>query len=98
MDGSIVRMVLEYPVEWDALINESELRKKAAACFEFHLVRRPQREVRLRLPNDVTISSLTPLDLLDKYWRSLNHDDEEAAELQKLAQEVIHTVTGSGSQ
>jgi DNA repair protein SbcD/Mre11 len=98
MDGSIVRMVLEYPVEWDALINEGELRKKAAACFEFHFVRRPQREVRLRLPNDVTISSLTPLDLLDKYWRSLNQDDEEASELQKLAQEVIRTVSGGGSQ
>jgi exonuclease SbcD len=98
MAGSIVRMVIEYPVEWDALINEAELRKRAAACFEFHLVRRPQREVRLRLPNDVTISSLTPLDLLDKYWRTLNQDDDEAVELQKLAQEVIVSVSGSGSE
>ncbi len=88
-------MVLDYPVEWDALINEGELRKKASSCFEFHLVRRPQREVRLRLPDDVTISSLTPLDLLDKYWRSLNHDDEEAQALQKLARQVIAGVSGA---
>jgi DNA repair protein SbcD/Mre11 len=98
MDGSIVRMVIEYPVEWDTLINEGELRKRTASCFEFHLVRRPQRDVRLRLPNDVTISSMTPLDLLDKYWRSQNHDDEESAELQKMAQEVIQTVSRGGRE
>ncbi len=98
LDGAIVRLVLEYPVEWEPLINEAELRKKAEACFEFHLVRRPQREVRLRLPNDVTISSLTPLDLLDKYWRTLDHDEEESQELQKLAREVIGAVSGGAGE
>ncbi len=96
LEGAIVRLVIEYPVEWEQLINEAELRKKAESCFEFHLVRRPQREVRLRLPNDVTISSLTPLDLLETYWRSLEHDDEESQELQSMAREIISAVTGGG--
>lgn len=97
MEGAIVRYVVEYPVEWEAMINESELRKRAEGCFEFHLVRRPQREVRLRLPNDTTISSLTPLDLLEKYWRSLDHDTLESQELQTLAREIINAVSGGGS-
>ena len=94
---AIVRLVLEYPAEFEPLINEVELRRQAECCFEFHLVRRPQREARLRLPNDATISSLTPIDLLDVYWRSTNSDDEESKALQDLARQVIKSVSGSFS-
>lgn len=94
MTDAIVRMVIEYPAEWEPLINEAELRRVAGQCFEFHLVRKPQREARLRLPGDQAISSLTPLDLLDVYWRSINTDGNETAELQKLAGEVIASVSG----
>ncbi len=94
LKDAIVRLVLEYPAEWETLLNEPELRRYAEESFEFHLVRRPQREARLRLPNDAAISSLTPLDLLNVYWRSLNSDNEEADELQKLAREVIAAVSG----
>ena len=93
---AIVRLVIEYPIEWEALINETELRQHTEGCFEFHLVRKPQREARLRLPSDQAISSLTPLDLLDIYWRSMNVNGDETAELQKLAKEVISNVSGGG--
>lgn len=95
MDGAIVRLVLEYPAELEPLINEVELRRQAERCFEFHLVRRPQREARLRLPSDTTISSLTALDLLDVYWRATNADELESGELRKLAQEVISGFDGA---
>ena len=80
-----MRLVVEYPFEYESLLDEAGLRQQAEACLEFHLVRRPQRETRLRLPQDQTISSLTPLDLLDVYWRAVNSDDDETEELQKLA-------------
>lgn len=96
LEGAIVRLVLEYPAELEPMLNEVELRRRAESCLEFHLVRRPQREARLRLPPDVAISSLTPLDLLDVYWRSTNLEDKgEAEELQKLAREVILAISGS---
>jgi hypothetical protein len=44
-------------------------------------------EARIRLPADQTVSSLSPLDLLDQYWRASHTED--AGELQKLAQEII---------
>jgi DNA repair protein SbcD/Mre11 len=94
LNEAIVRLVIEYPVEWETMLNEMALRRYAESCFEFHLIRRPQREARLRLPNDSTISSLTPLDLLDVYWRSLNTNEDDSRELQKLAQEVISGVAG----
>ncbi len=94
MEQAILRLVLEYPREWEALIDEAALRELAAPCFEFHLVKRPQMATRVRLPEDHTIGSLTPLELLDLYWRA-NHvkpTDQEA--LNKLAQEVIQYVEG----
>jgi len=65
------------------------LRKYAEDAFEFHLVKRPQMEARIRLPADQTVSSLSPLDLLDQYWRAAKVEDADA--LQKLAQEIIST-------
>lgn len=87
LDGAIVRLTVEYPREWDTLIDDVALRKHAEAAFEFHLVKRPQVEARIRLPADQTVSSLSPLDLLDQYWRASHTED--AGTLQKLAQDII---------
>jgi exonuclease SbcD len=87
LEGAIVRLTVEYPREWDTLIDDIALRKHTEGCFEFHLVKRPQVEARIRLPADQTVSSLSPLDLLDQYWRASHTED--ARELYKLAQEII---------
>ena len=89
IDGAIIRLTVEYPREYDSVIDESALRKYAEDAFEFHLVKRPQMEARIRLPADQTVSSLSPLDLLDQYWRAAKVEDADA--LQKLAQEIIST-------
>ena len=89
LDGAIVKLTIEYPREWDSLIDESALRKHADAAFEFHLVKRPQMEARIRLPADQTVSSLSPLDLLDQYWRASHTESSEVDALQKLANEII---------
>jgi exonuclease SbcD len=86
---TILRLVVEYPFEYENLLDEQALRQYAETCLEFHFIRRPQRETRLRLPQDQAISSLTPLDLLNIYWRSVNTDPAESDGLQKLAGEVI---------
>ncbi|HSQ40152.1 MAG TPA: hypothetical protein VLM78_08310, partial [Anaerolineales bacterium] len=87
MDGAIVRLVVEYPRELDTLIDETALRKYAEKAFEFHLVKRPQTEARIRLPNDQAVSSLSPLELLDLYWRSSKAENTDA--LQNLAREIL---------
>ena len=87
LEDAIVRLIVEYPREWDTLIDDTALRKHAEGAFEFHLVKRPQVEARIRLPADQTVSSLSPLDLLDQYWRASHAED--ADELQKLAEEIL---------
>lgn len=89
LDGAIVKLAVEYPREYDALIDEPALRKHAANAFEFHLVRKPQIEARVRLPGDATVSSLSPLDLLERYWLARNVDPQEAEALQHLARGLI---------
>ncbi len=86
---AIVRLVIEYPREWDTLIDEPALRAYVSGAFEFHLVKRPQMEARIRLPADQAISSLSPLELLDQYWRATHADDGEIEALQALAREIL---------
>ena len=87
MSGAIVRLTVEYPRELDILIDESALRNYAEEAFEFHLVKKPKVEARVRLPEGQTIGSLGPMDLLDQYWRATKTGD--AGDLQKLAHEII---------
>ncbi len=87
MFEAIVRLSVEYPREWDSLIDESALRKYAEDTFEFHLVKRPQSESRVRIPEGQGVSSLSPLDLLAQYFDAAKTKD--ADELQKLAREII---------
>lgn len=87
MSEAIVRLSVEYPREWDSLIDESALRKYAEDTFEFHLVKRPQSESRVRIPEGQGVSSLSPLDLLAQYFDAAKTKD--ADELKRLAQEII---------
>jgi len=87
LDGAVVKLVVEYPREFDPLIDDNALRKHAEKAFEFHLVKRPQIESRVRIADDQSVSSLSPLDLLDVYWRAAKVDDSNS--LQSLAREII---------
>lgn len=87
MSDAIVKLTVEYPREWDSLIDESALRKYAEGAFEFHLVKRPQSQARARIGEGQVISSLSPMDLLNQYFDSAKVNN--ADELKKLAQEII---------
>jgi exonuclease SbcD len=90
LEGAIVRLMVEYPREWDPLIDAAALRKHTESCFEFHLVKRPQFESRIRIAEGQVASSLSPLDLLDQYWRAAKVGKSENVDaLQKLAAEIL---------
>jgi exonuclease SbcD len=86
---AIVRLTVDYPRELDPYVDEQALRKYTEAAFEFHLVRRPQIQTRLRLPGDVLVSSLTASELLEKYWEVIKTSEPDREALQKLAEEII---------
>jgi exonuclease SbcD len=94
MSGAIVRLTIEYPRDWEPLIDDNALREYAADAFEFHLVKRPQIEGRVRLPDDQTVGSMSPLELLDMYWRASHTDEDELEDLKRLAGEIIQQAQG----
>lgn len=89
IEGAILRLSLEYPREWEALIDEAALREMAAGAFEFHLVKRPQMESRIRIPEDQSVSELSPYDLLELYWKSAHVEAKDRKQLMDLARELI---------
>lgn len=89
IEDTIVRLTLEYPREWETLIDEAALREIASGAFEFHLVKRPQVETRIRIPEDKTVGSMSPEELLDLYWKSAHTGTEDRKTLLKLAKDII---------
>jgi len=89
LNGAIVRLTVDYSREWDSLIDEPAMRRHAEAAFEFHLIKHPKIEARIRLPANQTVNSLSPLELLDQYWRANRLEQDEADTLQKMAKEII---------
>jgi exonuclease SbcD len=89
LEDAIVRLVLDYPREWEAMIDEAALREYTAGAFEFHLVKRPQMETRVRLPEGQVAGSMTPLDLLGTYFESRHIEPGEAEKLKSLAADIL---------
>ncbi len=98
LEGAIIKLTVEYPRELDTLIDDAELRKQTASAFEFQLVKRPQNQIRIRLPADQTISSLSPLELLEQYWKAAHMETSQAEALKELARQIIASEDGTNGQ
>lgn len=89
MKDATMRLVIEYPREWESMIDESEIRRVCQDTLELHFIRKAQSEARLRLPEDQSINSLSHIDLLEIYWKSIDLDGEELDTMKKIAGEII---------
>lgn len=94
LKDAIVRMVVEYQRDWESLIDEAALRTMTASAFEFHFVKRPQMQARVRLPEGRAASSLDVIELLDIYWDASIQDmnSEKKEKLNQLARSIIDDV------
>ncbi|RLC97504.1 MAG: hypothetical protein DRI46_12920 [Chloroflexi bacterium] len=90
LDGAVARLVMEYPKAWDPLIDENAIRELLKDSFEFHFLKQPQYEPRIRLPKGKAIGSLTPEELLDQYWITSQTPEDEIKSLNQLAGEILH--------
>ena len=86
---AVVRLTVEYPRAWEPLIDDAALQAYAAGAFEFRLIKHPQMDVRLRLPNDQAFSSLEPLAQLEIFWRANKLPEAELEQLGRLAAQVM---------
>ncbi len=89
MEDAVVRLVLEYPRAWAPLIDDRVVQEYASSAFEFHFVKRPQMDERIRLPQDQTVGDLTPAELLGKFWQASHVPEEDITALQELASLIL---------
>ena len=89
MADAVVRLVLEYPRAWAPLIDDQVVREHASDAFEFRLVKRPQMDDRVRLPQDQTVGELTSSELLDLYWQASHVPEEDVEKLRVLAGQIL---------
>jgi exonuclease SbcD len=87
--GAICRLRIEFPQQYEPLLDEKAIRDYFDDAFDLRLIKHRLGEDRSRLPKDMTIESLSPLDLLTIFWRTKHKDRAEIATLLELASEVL---------
>jgi len=90
MEDAVVRLVLEYPRAWAPLIDDRAIQEYASDAFEFHFVKRPQMDERIRLPQDQSVGDLTATELLHKYWQASHVPEADVKALQELAAVILN--------
>ncbi len=84
---------IEYPRDWESLIDESMLHDLTSEAFEFHLVKRPQIKTRSLLGEGIVASSMAPRELLQIFWQSEKTQETVDPEaLLGLADQIIQKV------
>ena len=89
---AMIRLIIHYPREWENFLDERELRKAAESALAFHLVLRPISSPRIRLSEDAAVSSLSHLELLERYCESNKYDKNALPGLLNLAKQIFNDV------
>lgn len=96
LEQSIVRLQLTYPADWEALIDYTAIEQALNRAFDFKIVKNRQAEARSRLGDIAAVETLSPVQLLDLYFKSAGMEEAEAAPLQKIGAEIIRSVDERG--
>ncbi len=89
---AIVRLQISYPADWESQIDDAAIQNALSSAMESRTVKNRQTETRSRLGDTAAVETLTPPELLELYWRTLNLDRTDAARLQSLGTEIIRDV------
>ncbi|MEW5987886.1 MAG: exonuclease SbcCD subunit D [Chloroflexota bacterium] len=89
---AICRVQLEYPRDWEPLVDERAIAERFTEAFSFQLFQHRQMDKRARLGDLVAVEALSPEELLALYWPTISLDVEETAAMQALAKEVLSSV------
>jgi DNA repair protein SbcD/Mre11 len=87
--GAICRIQLSYPVDWEPLLDEAAISERFREALTIQVQKHRQSAKRARLGDTAAVESLTPDELLARYWQTVGLDEEETAVMQKLAQECF---------
>ena len=87
--GAVCRLKLTYPADWEPLLDEKSIAAHFDQAYSLQLQKHRLSERRARLGDTVEVESLSPLQLLETYWRGTGLDSDEITAMQALALEVL---------
>jgi exonuclease SbcD len=94
IDGAMLRVILNYPDQIAASIDDAAIRKAAGAALDIQLAKRPVYANRVRLPAGQEIQEAKPADLLEAYFATTG--DVITPEILTLGKEIIASVDVPG--
>lgn len=89
LNGAICRLKLSYPSDWEPLLDERQITDHFGQVFSLQIQKNRHSERRARLGDMASVESLTPLKLLETYWRSTGLESEEIEAMHTLAREIL---------
>jgi len=89
LTDAVVRLTIDYPRDYESLIDEPALYDYATEAFQFRLVKRPRQKSSMRILENQNISSLSTIELLEKYWEHANIENDDIPDLKNLAEEIL---------
>ncbi len=87
--GTICRLRLQYPLDWEPLLDESLITNHFREALSIQIVKNRETNKRSRLGDTVMVESLTKEELLSQYWRTIGLESEETEAMESLAKEVF---------
>ena len=85
--GVMIRIKLQYPEQWAALINNQTIEAMFPDAFSVQIVQDPIREGRTRLDLDQDVAAYAPGELLEMWMDEKGIEDQ--AELMQLSRTII---------
>ena len=89
--NAICRVRLTYPANWEPLLDENMIIDRFRTAFSLQIHKRRLSERRARLGDTLDVESLSPIELLEKYWLAEGLSDDEIDGLKTLAAEILFT-------
>ncbi len=86
---AICRLRLTYPVDWEPLLDESQIAAHFKDAFSLQIQKHRLSERRSRLGDTLAVESLSPIELLEKYWQAEELQEEAIDDLKLLAAEIL---------
>ena len=90
--GAVCRVQLTYPRDWESLLDEKAIQEHFSEALSVQIQKHRELEKRTRLGDTLAVEAMTPEQLLTTYWKTVGLDEEEAAVMQALAEEVLGEV------
>jgi len=91
---AICRVQLRYPRDWEPLLDEKAITDHFQEALSIQILKHREIEKRSRLGDTIAVETLSPADLLTKYWDTVGLDGAEAEAMQSLAKEVLGEMMG----